>query len=419
MRPFRSPSLDRRGFLAASSVFAGALAMGGRAFAMRARAFGAQARHPNRTLVLVELTGGNDGLSTVVPHADAAYHRARPTLRLAPKECLALDARRGLHPSLAGIHRLYQEGRVAIIDGAGYPSPVRSHFRSLEIWHGADLRGRAVGSGWIGRLCDSAWQEDHPAELVVHVGPRVPFSLSSNDHPPVALESPTGYQWFGDEVEIEAYRAAGEAAEEGAAAPEGSHAGRDDALARLRAVHSSASESSARIRHAVQAYSTPIEYSRDRLSASLRDIAAVIHADLGSRVLSTNLASFDTHADQADTQAALLHRLDDGLTAFLADLQRSEAGRETIVLVYSEFGRRLAENASRGTDHGKAGPMFVLGAGVRGGLFGRAPALDELDDGDPVFTTDFRSVYATVIERWFGASAKSVLGEDFATLELV
>ncbi len=405
-----SGRFDRRRFLAASSALAGA-------FALSARSLAAQARQAHRTLVLVELTGGNDGLSTLVPFGDDIYHRSRPGLRLSPNEVLKIDGHRGFHPSLAGLRRLYENGTLAIIQGAGYPNAVRSHFRSLEIWHGADLRGRALGTGWIGRLCDSAWPEDHTPELVVHVGPKVPFSLASLEHPPVALESPTGYQWFGAEPEIEAYR--GATAEDEAEAAAASGSGRDEALARLRGVQASANESSIHIRRAIRDYRPGIEYPRDRFSASLRDIAALIHGELGSRVLSTNLASFDTHADQKDTHANLLRKLDEGLCAFQADLVRSEVGRETIVLVYSEFGRRVAENASRGTDHGKAGPMFVLGARVRGGLRGRAPRLDDLDDGDAAFTTDFRSVYATILERWFEASSASVLGQEFPLLDLV
>ncbi len=400
-RPF-----DRRRFLAAGSAFAGAFALGARG----ARAADGSKAH--RTLVLVELTGGNDGLSTVVPHGDDDYHRSRPNLRLNRGEVLAIDERLGLHPSLSGFHRLYHDGQLAIVEGAGYPHPARSHFRSLEVWHGADTRGRAVGSGWIGRLCDATWTEDRTSELVVHIGPRVPFSLASNLHPPVALESPTAYQWFGEEEELAAYREACMLEEQGAS-------GRDAMLARLRDVHVRANASSERIRAAVAAHVPKVDYPRDRFAATLRDIAAIVHAELGSRVLSTNLATFDTHADQKDTHAGLLRKLDQGLSAFLADLAQSEAGRETLVLVYSEFGRRVAENASRGTDHGKAGPVFVLGARARGGLHGKAPRLDTLDDGDVAFTTDFRSVYATLIERWFGASAAGVLGADYPLLELV
>jgi uncharacterized protein (DUF1501 family) len=406
---------DRRRFLTAGSALAGVFAVGSRSLL-------AQAKQAHRTLVLVELTGGNDGLSTVVPFADDVYHRSRPNLRLSANEVLKLDAERGLHPSLDGLRNLYDKGTLAIVEGAGYPNPVRSHFRSLEIWHGGDLRGRAVGTGWIGRLCDSAWRDDHTAELVVHVGPKVPFSLASFEHPPIALESPTAYQWFGAEPEVEAYRGAAKeeaeyAASAGAAA--GRDSGRDEALARLRGIQASANESSVHIRRAIKDYRPAIDYPRDRFSASLRDIAALIHGDLGSRVLSTNLATFDTHADQKDTQANLLRKLDDGLCAFLSDLTRSELGRETIVVVYSEFGRRVAENASRGTDHGKAGPMFVLGARVRGGFHGKAPNLRDLDDGDAAFTTDFRSVYATVLERWFEASSATVLGEAFEQLDFV
>jgi uncharacterized protein (DUF1501 family) len=411
----RAPAtrLDRRRFLlSAGSAWAGT-------FLWEKPGFCSQAEDlPPRALVLIELTGGNDGLSTVVPFRDDAYHRARPTLRLAPNEVLRLDQEHGLHPELKGFERLFHEGHLAIVEGAGYPNPVRSHFHSLEVWHAGDLRGRSLSSGWIGRACESAFAGESSSELAVHFGPRLPFSLYSATRPPIALESPTAYQWFGHEEELEPFCEAEpelSSAEPGGTAP----SGREAMLVRLRGVLESAGQSSERIRAAVAAHVPEVEYPRYRFGANLRDIAAIIHAGLGTRVLSTNLATFDTHADQESQHASLLRKLDSSLAAFLADLAQSERGRQTLVLVYSEFGRRLAENASGGTDHGKAGPLFLLGAPVRGGFFGRAPDLGRLEDGDPAFTTDFRCVYATLLDRWLGVSAAQILGREFPLLDLV
>ncbi|MDA1264790.1 MAG: DUF1501 domain-containing protein, partial [Planctomycetota bacterium] len=397
--------LDRRSLLAgcAASTVLAPWALG----------FGPAAS--KRSLVLLQLSGGNDGLSTVVPFGDDGYARAREATRHQRRDLVRLDGYRGLHAALAGLGREWDAGRLAVVEGVGYPDMVRSHFRAFEVWHTADRRGRAAGDGWIGRLAAQAWAaEDHP-DLVVHFGLEAPWSLHSSAHPPVTLVSPTSYRWFGDEDTEATMALAGEALE-----PEeegkSRHRGRDQALARLRGVLDDARVSSSSIRAAAERYRTPVEYPRDPLAASLRDVAALIEGGVGSRVYSVVLRGFDTHADQKADHDALMRTLDGCLGAFLADLRRSEAGRETVVLVFSEFGRRVQENASQGTDHGKAGPLFVCGAPVQGGLYGEHPSLSELDEGDLAWTTDFRSVYGELIEGWFGTPMETVLGARYPRL---
>lgn len=389
--------------------------------ARRVLGFGVSAGTKN--LVLVQLSGGNDGLATVVPHGVDELHRARNTTARKQAELLALDDERGLHPALERLHRRFESGTLAIVEGCGYPEGIRSHFKSLEVWHTGRLTGRASGEGWIGRLAAAAWaKEDHP-ELVVHLGRQAPYSVYSTSHPPVALESPTGYQWFGSDGADAAYDMAGaalceECDSEGQPLPppDARHAGRDAALAQLRNVLDDARRSSTRIRRSVASYQTQVDYPRDRFAATLRDVAALIHADLGTRVFSVTLGGFDTHANQRPAHDRLMQTLDAGLGTFLTDLDRSPRGQDTVVLVFSEFGRRVGENGSRGHDHGKAGPMFVLGPKVRGGLYGERPSLTELDKGDLAFTTDFRSVYATIVRRWFGVEPQAVLGREYPEL---
>ena len=364
-----------------------------------------------RTLLLLQLSGGNDGLSTLVPHGDDAYHAARPTLRMAADRLLRLDDYRALHPELVRLRKIFDAGQLAIVQGAGYPRPVRSHFKSMDIWHTADLRGRAAGEGWIGRLCGCAWADDDRPDRVVHVGASVPYSLHSGVHPPTAFVTPVSYRWAGSEREVEAYGEAG--------AMEEAREGEEGSLELLRRTLAEGQASSARVRRAAASYRTPVDYPADPFAAALRDVAALCNGGLGSRVFSVELGGFDTHTDQRNRHDTLMRRLDAALGAFLEDLARSEAGRELVVLAFSEFGRRLKENGSRGTDHGVAAPMLVAGARVKGGLYGKHPSLTDLDDGDLRHTVDFRAVYAVIVERWFAVEHERVLGERYEPPPLV
>ncbi len=371
-----------------------------------------------RSLVLLQLSGGNDGLSTIVPLGDDAYGAARQATRLAKKDTLPMDDYRGMHAGLVGLHGEYQAGRMAIVEGVGYENMIRSHFRALEVWHTGRYAGRASGEGWVGQLAQAGWSdEDHP-NLLVHLGARSPYSVYSTTHPAAVLQAPTVYKWFGNEQVERAYGMS-ESGQEETARIVGEHAGRDKALASLRAVLDNAHDSSASIRKAAALYRERVEYPRNRLAGTLRDVAALIHGRLGTRVYSVQMSGFDTHAGQRGSHDSLMTSLDTALSAFLQDLRGSSAGQETLVLVFSEFGRRVAENGSKGTDHGKAGPMFLLGPAVKGGLYGKHPSLTQLDRGDLAATTDFRSVYGTVIENWFGVSQEAVLGKRYATLPLI
>ena len=268
----------------------------------------------------------------------------------------------------------------------------------------------------MGRLAAARWVEDPRPDRVVHFGGKAPYSLFSREQPPAALASPTGYRWFGDE---EAYARGGAAICEHEMERDPRHVGRDDALQRLRATLDDARESSGRIRRAAATYRTGVEYPKTRLSAELRDVAALVNARSGTQIFSVADKGYDTHSKQRQAHDRKMQDLGDALGAFLNDLDRSEAGRETVVLVFSEFGRRVAENGSSGHDHGKAGPMFILGHSVKGGLYGAHPSLTELDAGDLAFTTDFRSVYATLISGLFGVDSAGVLGAEYPLLPLI
>lgn len=379
------------------------------------RALRASASGP-RKLLVVQLTGGNDGLDTLIPYGDDAYHAARPELHVAPQNVLPLggDAAgyEGLHPELAGLHALYGEGALSIVRGIGYPGPRRSHFKSLEIWHTGRLAGRiATSTGWLGQLRAAEFLGGEP-NRVVHVGERAPFALFAAGAPPTSFELPELYRWVGDGSQRRALR--------DGAASSGDESVEIDAgelLDGLRRIQRDGRASARVIREATASYRPTAPYPDGDFARNLRNAAALFASRIGTRVVSVELDGFDTHSNQLARRRKLLRELDGGLAAFCADLRGAapEQARDTLVVVVSEFGRRLAENASLGTDHGAASVALVLcpspAGRLRGGLHGPRPSLQVLDErGDLVHTVDFRSLYAEVVERWLGFDATSVLG---------
>jgi uncharacterized protein (DUF1501 family) len=372
-----------------------------------------------KTLVLLQLTGGNDGLSMVVPHGDDAYYKNRPTIAIDKKSVLGIDRYRGLHPALRRLKSVYDDGRLAIVEGCGYPNPVRSHFKSMDIWHAASERGRFVGEGWIAKLSKAAWPSETTIELVVHIGSSAPYSVYSATRPAVAFGSAEVYKWFAiKQSDLEAYRRAGRSGEP-EKEPEEEKKGGSGVLDRLRGVLSEAQESSQRVRHAAMSYAPKIAYPNNLVGNSLRAAAALIQARMGTRVLSVELGGFDSHNGQRNQHDARMRELDEALGVFLQDIHGTPAGKNVIVVAFSEFGRRVEENASGGTDHGVAGPMLVAGSAVKGGIYGKHPSLTDLDEGDLNHTIDFRSVYGTVVEKWFGADQAQVFDKRYTPLAFV
>jgi len=364
----------------------------------------AEGEIPN-TLVIVELSGGNDGLSTIVPYGDDVYHASRTTTLIDPKTLLPLDDYRGFHPHLKGMRDLWERGELAIVEGVGYPKPNLSHFASQDVWYTGSARGRAAGDGWIGKLMDAAWGEDTQPNRAMYMGRTLPYSMQSSNHPVVSLGTPSLYRWADDADRI---LSCCDKRQEG-----------NDVLEQLRAVVRNAASSSESVRRAAATYRPRVNYPGRGLSKDLKTLAALINARIGCRILAVTQGAYDTHERQKERHDNLVSVLDGSLAAFMDDLRGTEAGDKTVVMVFSEFGRRVADNGSLGTDHGTAGPMFVLGSKVKGGLYGKHPSLEALDDGNLVHTTDFRSVYASVIQGVFGVDPKSVLGATYPTLPVL
>ncbi|WP_433717549.1 DUF1501 domain-containing protein [Actinoplanes sp. CA-051413] len=394
-------TITRRRFLTASGVVgAGALAAGGSAYALHDILATAGDREPGRILVLVTLYGGNDGLNTVIPYADPAYAAARPGLAYDEGQVLALADGAGLNPGLKGLHKLYGDQRLAVVRGVGYPKPDRSHFRSMDIWQTAAPE-RPGTTGWLGRWLDTAGGDPR---LAISFEPVLPPLLAGATSagatvPDGALTLPKGVtkpvlDGFGT-------AAAGESPAQARAAACFADLVRVQGL--MTDVAAEAEDDDA------EGQATATGGQAPPLDQQLALVARCVEAGAATRVYSVSLGGFDLHADEKTAQEALLTKLDKPLAAFVERMAGTEAGRDVVVAVYSEFGRRVKANASDGTDHGTASNVLLLGAGIKGGLYGEAPSLTDLDDGDLRHTVDFRDVYAMLLAEVLGAEPERIL----------
>jgi len=398
--------MNRRRFLSRSLAGVSLAATAPHFLSLSSRVFAAEPGRDDRILVVLQLSGGNDGLSMVVPHADPAYARVRRTTMV--RDPLDLGEGLGLHPELKAVHRLFGDGRLAVVRGASYPNPNRSHFASMDIWHTADPRGRKSPTGWLGRAIDACCPEATDPDVVVNIGKSIPYALEAKVNKPVSFESPQSYRWTGDPEDREDFERLN------------AEGGATEQIRWLHRVAVDARSSSEKIRAAAEGYRPQVEYPRGQLASDLRTVAALIHGGLGTRVYYVSFGGFDTHNGQANRYQNLMRDLDAALGAFQADLHAQGHGGRVLTLSFSEFGRRVEENASGGTDHGVAGPMLLLGEGVQGGLHGTQPSLADLDDnGDLKMQVDFRSVYATVLEDWMRIAPARVLAGEFPRLPLL
>jgi uncharacterized protein (DUF1501 family) len=398
--------ISRRSFLSKGFVGLSMAATAPHFLSLSSKVFAAEPLRDDRILVVLQFSGGSDGLSMVVPFEDPAYGRARRVT--AVKDPLSLGEGLGLHPELKQTHALFGDGKLAIVRGVSYPNPNRSHFESMDIWHTADLRGRASPTGWIGRAIDACCPNVNDPDLVVNIGKATPYALEAKVHKPVSFENPESYRWAG---------AAGDRKDFAKLNGKG---GANEEIQWLHRVAVDARASSEKIRAAAAGYRPKVEYPRGQLAGDLRTVAALIHGGLSTRVYYVSFGGFDTHNGQQNRYANLMRELDPALAAFYADLKAQGNLERVLLMSFSEFGRRVDENASGGTDHGVAGPMLVLGEDVKGGLYGKQPSLTELDgNGDLKMQVDFRSVYATILDDWMRVAPEKVLSGRFPKLPLV
>ncbi len=373
-------------------------------------------RRSDKILVVVQLSGGNDGINTVVPFGDPAYYQLRPRLGVQAQDVLHLSDTVGLHPNLGRIKGLYDQGRVAVLQGVGYPNPNRSHFRSMDIWHSArpDVFER---TGWLGRYieaCQCGQQDSVPA---ISVGDQV-NSLFWTDMTLVPAVASIGSFSFMTDSRYKNDRGSQLQTLQNVYAQAGNWSPYESLI---RKSTLNALAGSDQLQKAAEAYKTSVPYpTGNGLASQLKMVAQVIAGNLGTRLFSVQMGGFDTHANQKDHHAALMKQLGEAIDAFVLDLANINKQDDVLIMTFSEFGRRARENGSGGTDHGTAEPMFVIGSNVRGGLYGHYPGLGDLDaNGDIRFTTDFRSVYAGILKDHLGADPARVLEGELDPVSLL
>jgi uncharacterized protein (DUF1501 family) len=384
--------LTRRKFLLRSGVVAGAaLAAGAGAYTLKEvldTASWQDKPADARTLVLITLYGGNDGLATVIPYADPAYHDARPELAYPADQVLHLDDHLGLNPGMKGFAGLFQQRRLAIVRGVEYPKPDHSHFRSMDIWQSASPTS-PVNTGWVGRWLDATGGDPRhavsfePVLPVVLAGANTAGASVVMSHKPAAVPAGFGKPASG-EPPMQARAAKAFA----------------DLIATDEMIHGVPSTDPS---------PAAGQTDQDPLAAQLDLVARCVEAGVATRVFSVSLGGFDLHADEKEAQQTQLGRLDRAVTAFVNRMAGTPNGRKVVTAIYSEFGRRVKANASQGTDHGTASDMFLLGTPVKGGWYGTQPSLTDLDNGDLKVSTDFRDVYATLLRDVLGTDPGKVL----------
>ncbi len=428
-------AFTRRAFLSRGMVLASSAASiplfiesSAQALAQGAGALSSRPGIPDdHILVVVQLSGGNDGLNTVIPYADRAYYNARPGIGVQERDVLKLSGREpvGLHPRMEGLKALYDDGLLSVVQAVGYPNPNRSHFLSMDIWHTADTGG--TGPGWLGKYYDCECAGADPKaqtpdtttaaqRAAITLGADAPRALIGRKTKPITFESPDLFRWTAGANDPDAEAAYRAMLSAGAPdAPEGSNA------AFLARTALDAQISADLIRKAVSR-TTPSSYPRSELGRQLAMVAAMIQANLKSRVYYVTLGGFDTHAGQGGAQGRhgnLLNDYAQSLKAFYDDLKAQRNDERVLTMTFSEFGRRVGQNASGGTDHGAAAPMFFVGPMVRPGVQNAHPSLTDLDDGDLKYAIDFRSAYSGVLKEWLRADPSQVLGRAWSPLRVL
>jgi uncharacterized protein (DUF1501 family) len=403
---------SRRRFLTQLASGAAVMSLGARAPAFLAMAAAGEVTpQSDAILVVVQLTGGNDGLNTVIPYRDDEYYKVRPKLAIPAEDVVRINDQFGFHPAARGLADLLQAGKLAVVQGVGYPEPNRSHFESMDIWHTCSRKGGPRTTGWLGRFLDDMRPDPGRDAPAIHVGSeKQPLALAADAVRVPSLASPEEFRLERDDQQLGNLIAEVPSQE----APQA-----DALLGYLTSSTTSAFAASKRITEALGSDDSPVKYPETELAARLKTIAQLIDAGLSTRIYYVELDGFDTHSQQAAAHAALLRQYAGAMSAFMEDVAHRGQGDRVLTASFSEFGRRVAENASAGTDHGAAAPVFLCGTHVRPGLTGEHPSLVDLEDGDLKHHTDFRQVYATILERCLQTVSSPILGGPFEPVDVL
>jgi uncharacterized protein (DUF1501 family) len=363
----------------------------------------------DKALVVIQLSGGNDCLDTVVPYGNGLYYDFRPTINITPEAVLPIDDTFGFNPSMGPIKRLWDEGKVAVINGIGYPHPDRSHFRSMDIWHTAEPE-KIGKEGWLGRAIRALDPKGENVLTGVNFGRGLPRALGCRGVPVASVGNLETYGLYPDLQEERARQFALQTFSK----MYGGVAGRDAVMSFLGQTASDALKGADILRTAPAKYASTVTYANNAIAQNLKSVAQVMCADLGTRIYYTQHGSFDTHSGELATHAKLWQEVAGAVGTFTEDLQEHGCDDDVILLIFSEFGRRIRDNGS-GTDHGSGGVAFVVGNAVQGGMYGEYPSLkvEEQLEGDLHFNNDFRCTYSTLLEQWLGLEPAPLVNGQF------
>lgn len=398
--------MKRRNFLKASAMASTAAMV-----PSFLRAFTSDRPNPTfngKKLVVVQFSGGNDGLNTIIPYRNDIYYQNRPSLGIKTDEVLKVSDNLGFNPTMTALQSLYDDGLVSIVNSVGYPNPDRSHFRSMDIWHTASDSTAYLTTGWLGRYLDSNCQNCHLPYHALEVDDSLSLALKGQNRSGFAMSDPRQLKRT---TENRFLQAAGQqfAAHD-----------HDENVAYLYKTMIDTQSSADYLFQQSKVFTSKTEYPQTAFGKDLKQIAELITADTATQVYYVSLTGFDTHANQKNQQERLLRQYAEGMKAFVGDLRNHGLLDDTLIMTFSEFGRRVKQNASNGTDHGTANNLFLIGGNLKNpGFYNQAPNLTNLDKGDLIYEVDFRSVYATVLDKWLEADAPAVLGKGFHSLALV
>lgn len=362
----------------------------------------------NKVVVILQLSGGNDGLNTVVPVGNDLYHKARPGLGIGKTKALRLTDEAGLHPVLSGFKELYDDGSLGIINSVGYPNPDRSHFRSMDIWQTASQSTEYWNSGWIGRYLDAQCNGCDKPTQAIEIDDVLSLAMKGNNMNGMAVKDPrrlfgtANEKFFRDVVKDHA------------------HSTGEESVDYLYKTMAQTLSSADYIFKQSRLHPSSADYPKTELGNSLKTIASLIFSDINTKVYYVSLGSFDTHINQGAQQQRLFTDMNESVKAFVKDLKKNNRFEDVLLFTFSEFGRRVSQNASGGTDHGTANNMFLISGGLKEkGLINAMPDLSDLQDGDLKYKVDFKNVYATVLDKWLQSDSKAILGKQYDRLNFI
>lgn len=361
-----------------------------------------------KILVVVQLSGGNDGLNTVIPYRNDIYYQNRPTLGIKAEEVLKVGDELGFNPAMAALQPLYDEGLLTVLNSVGYPNPDRSHFRSMDIWHTASDSTEYLSTGWLGRYLDSNCQNCQLPYHALELDDSLSLALKGQFHSGFAMSDPKRLKKTTDNQFLKAIAR---------------HSDQHDHEEQVSYLYKTMIDTQSSADYLFQqsnVFTSKTDYPQTPFGKDLKQIAELITADTDTKIYYVSLTGFDTHANQKNQQERLLRQYAEGMKAFVADLKQHNLLDDTLIMTFSEFGRRVNQNASNGTDHGTANNLFLIGGKLKKpGFFNDGPDLTTLDKGDLIHQIDFRSIYTTVLDKWLESSAPEILGQGFNGLELL